>query len=238
MVRDIAVRNQIPLSNVGVSQSGDTFIQCPSASARDKLQPLLEADLANKVVPLKEKLPQITIVDIDKTDAANLSKESILMQVTNQNPEIARLIADNHEFTILFVKDGKSANKCIAVARVTCEIRNMIRRNRNHIYVGISSCRVLDRFFIKRCNKCQDFGHYKSDCTSDHEVCGYCGENHSSEICPLKDTSDLSQLSCHNCKKAGLEHKGHSTFWNKCPVYLSAQKKLKSTIPYYDNLNG
>ena len=43
-LREIAVKNHIPVSNVGVSQKGNTFIQCPTPEDRDKLQPLIQAD--------------------------------------------------------------------------------------------------------------------------------------------------------------------------------------------------
>ena len=63
VVKDIAVKNNIPVTNIGVSQKGDTFIHCPSAEARDKLQPLISADLKDKeVVPMKEKTPTINLV--------------------------------------------------------------------------------------------------------------------------------------------------------------------------------
>ena len=116
----------------------------------------------------------------------------------------------------------------------SCKIREAIRCNRNRIFIGITSCRVYDRFFVKRCNKCQEFGHYKENCPK-VDVCGYCSENHPSEECSLKNETDLTLLKCANCKVNNLECSGHSTFWSKCPSYIIAQKRLKSTISYYDN---
>ena len=189
---------------------------------------------------MTEKLPHISIVDIDKLDTHDTTesfKNDILSNIRSQNPEIANLISTGEEFTILFIKDGKSTNKCTAVARVSSRIRNLIKNNRNRLYIGINSCRVFDRFFVKRCNNCQEFGHYKDKCTNEVK-CGHCGGDHQSDNCELKkDSTDPSLLSCCNCKASGLNDKGHSTFWNKCPAYVIAQKKLRSSIPYYDNLN-
>ena len=98
--------------------------------------------------------------------------------------------------------------------------------------MDLSAYRVVDRFYIKRCNKCQDFGHYHGQCTND-PVCGYCGEKHESSTCPLKDETDFSKHKCINCKKANLPFTGHSAFWSKCPAYEAEQKKLQSSIPYY-----
>ena len=94
--------------------------------------------------------------------------------------------------------------------------------------------RVYDRFFVKHCNKCQEFGHYKENCTK-ADVCGYCSGDHPSEECKHKDSTDLTVLKCANCKANNMECSGHSTFWSKCPSYIIAQKRLKSTVPYYDN---
>ena len=52
---------------------------------------------------------------------------------------------------------------------------------------------------------------------------------------PLKDETDFSKLKCVNCKDAPGAGCGHSAFWFNCPAYKTAQKKLRGTIPYYDN---
>ena len=67
-------------------------------------------------------------------------------------------------------------------------------------------------------------------------MCGFCAQAHSSESCPFKNTTDLTKLSCANGKINGLAHTSHSTFCVKCPSYVTAQSKLKATIPYYGNI--
>ena len=42
------------------------------------------------------------------------------------------------------------------------------------------------------------------------------------------------EMNCVNCQKGGLESKGHSVFWHKCPSLINEQNKFKSTIPYYN----
>ena len=206
-----------------------------SAEARDKLQPLISADFKDKdVLPIKDKSPHITIVDITKTGAEDLTKENIFLQICSQNPQIADLIDHGNEFNILFIKSDSKSNKCTAVVRVSCCIRDFIKANRNRIYIGINSCRVFDRFYVKRCNKCQKFGHFKDSCPN-QATCGFCSQNHESHTCCLKDESDFTKLRCINCKRDNFTDVGHSTFWTKCPSYAIAQKRLKSTIPYYDN---
>ena len=238
-IRQIAVENNIPVSNVGVSQKGNTFVHCPSVEHRDKLQPLISADVNDKdVVPIKDKSPHITITDITKTGADDITKESLLKHISNQNLQVAELIDAGEEFNILFIKSVVKTNSFTAVIRVSSNIRDSIKANRDRVYVGINSCRVFDRFYVKRCNKCHTFGHFKDKCPNQTATCGYCAGPHESEGCSLKDTLDYTKLSCANCKRNGLPHSGHSTFWHKCPSYIMAQRKLKSTISYYDKVSN
>ena len=54
-IKDIAVQNQIQVSNFGKSKTGNTFIHCSSAADRDKLQPLLAENYRDhEILPLKE----------------------------------------------------------------------------------------------------------------------------------------------------------------------------------------
>ena len=155
------------------------------------------------------------------------------MQITSQNPQIAGLNDSGNEFNVLLVKHVPKTNTHSAVVRVSCSMRDAIRSNRNRVYVGINSCRVFDRFYVKRCNKCQKFGHFQINCPN-QKTCGYCSGSHESDSCTLKEAHDITKLKCANCKHDGLPDCGHSTFWHQCPSYMNAQKKLKSTIPYYD----
>lgn len=241
-IRDIAVNNNIQVRNVGISKSGNTFIHCSSTADRNKLQPLLSDNYQGReIIPLKENLPHITINGIIQVDDEDITGDKVLRQICNQNPVIADLKESGEELKVLFVRKQITSKTIMAVVKVGTKIRDAIKHNGNRLFIGISSCRVFDRFFVKRCNKCQSFGHYKDQCKG-HAVCGYCAESHCSEDCPIKDSKDCSLLKCHNCKENGLDYIGHSTFWPKCPSYLLAQKKLRSTIPYYDSqrktLNG
>ena len=121
------------------------------------------------------------------------------------------------------------------VVTVSEEIWKIIKINDNKIYMDLIAHWVTDRFYVKRCIKCQQFGHYQKDCT--HGLCcGYCrSKEHSSNMCPLKETKDHTKYSCINCEAGNKYCMGHSSHWNRCPTYLEKQEKLKKSIPYYKN---
>ena len=124
------------------------------------------------------------------------------------------------------------------VALVSPEIRDAIGQHRNRLYIGLESFRVYDRFNMKRCNKCNGFGHYKDSCEKS-TMCGYCcSGDHESENCPKKTLKDPTSFKCVNCKRDGLDGEGHSASWFKCPAYITAQKKVEGTIPYYEGLKN
>ena len=96
------------------------------------------------------------------------------------------------------------------VAHVSPEIRDIIGKHRNRLYIGIESVRVYDRFYVKRCNKCNHFGHYKDDCEQ-FISCGLCSSDvHETETCPLKRAPNQAELKCVNCMRSGLDGNRHS----------------------------
>ena len=142
------------------------------------------------------------------------------------------------EFSIVYSKGPKDntpeeKKHHQIVARVGGQIRKVIKANRDKIYMNLSACRVVDRFYIKRCNKCQKFGHYEKDCQNE-VCCGYCSSHdHTSDDCQAVEENDYKNYKCVNCKDNKKEANGHSSLWHKCPSYIEMQSKMKSKIPYY-----
>ena len=189
---------------------------------------------------LKSKLPTITILNVKEF----VNKEDFVEKVKRQNPLIKEQIDKGSEFTIVFSKKprdqqeraGDSNNNFQVVARVSENIRSLIKSENDRIYIDLVAHRVVDRFYIKRCNKCQKFGHYEKDC-SNGVCCGYCHGEHRSTECKEVRPGDFEHYKCINCQQNGKPSEGHSSLWYKCPTYLELQKKLKKTISYYQSKN-
>ena len=166
--------------------------------------------------------------------------EEIIHMIKLQNAAIGSLVEAGSHISVVYTKKPSESQKFHQVVlRVSPEIRRVIKNNRNKIHMGDKVHTVVDRFHVKRCNTCQQFGHYADRCSpANRETCGYCAENtHLSTNCPHKSESHVN-YKCINCEKQSLNPStGHSTFWSKCPAYLEQQKKHKRTIGYNYDLN-
>ena len=117
--------------------------------------------------------------------------------------------------------------------RVDPTIKNEIDKLGKRIFIGLSACKVIDRYHILQCYKCQQFGHKKgsSNCpliNSDKEVCLYCSGNHPSRSCPEKANED--SFKCNNCLNSKdpsvrSNSTGHKTTSINCP-FLQHSLKL------------
>ena len=98
------------------------------------------------------------------------TKEEFIEKIKKQNPKVKQLIEEGSEFSIVYTKSPGGENKYHqVVARVSEEIRKAIKENKDRIHADLLAYRVVDRFYVKRCQNCQKFGHYEKDC--DKEVC-------------------------------------------------------------------
>ena len=137
---------------------------------------------------------------------------------------------DDH-FKVLSIRPTKKNPNLFQVfASVSPVLRDGITQFRNKLTLGLTSCKVYDQYHIKRCNKCQHFGHYSKDCQSQENHCAKCGEDHATNTC----TS--SNQKCINCVRSGTGTQDHSAFDINCPSMLKQQELLKRKLAN-SNLN-
>ena len=133
----------------------------------------------------------------------------------------------------------RDSTKYQASVRVSDNIRKQIEYPRDRLYIGSYSCRVFDHFHVKRCNKCQKFGHYLFVCTAEQFTCGYCTENHDTNQSPNAGKNGFVPC-CVNCKSSKnntIKH-SHIAFELSCPSYRAEQGKMRRNINYYDQKNS
>ena len=231
----MAIENSVPVKDI-VKKAGEMTIVLPNTEQRDKFAAVLKNSMLNTTTNITtpvNKLPTITVCGFSRKYEES-EYPLLISTIKSQNATLAPLI-DDQAFHILFVKNHRNDESLFqAVIRVSNVLRQAIVNLGNRIYIGLTSCTVYDRFYIRRCNRCQEYGHYSggtSPCTKPH-VCGHCSENHDSNDCP--HSGERSKLSCVNCKANKLTHTTHNAFSPDCPSYKNQQAKLQKSIPFYN----
>jgi hypothetical protein len=244
-VRKIATEQGLPINSVVESINGETYVNLPDIETRDRVSQILEESHAsNPVIKLRSKLPTIAVMSVTVRDMRNdddqdLSAGELQQSIYRQNKSIAVLMDKGSELDVVFVRPPpRGKDYYTVVIRVSPDIRALLKRMKNKIFIGVSVHNIVDRFHVKRCNRCQGLGHYLNKCDpSKAVVCGFCAKDHESDQCDMKNRSHVNHK-CINCSGAGHDASGHPAFWTKCPTYKEAQEKLMKSIAFdYSDLN-
>ena len=221
-LRNIAIEKSAEVLTTYKNRQGNQVIVCQNEKSKAVLMPHLTEKFPNKtIVTPPPRWPTITIKDIQGKYETNQLHEVIKRQ--NERVEVS---PDN--FKVIFTKEVHDApGTYYAVARVSDKVRDQLKTNRNALCIGLHSCKVRDRFFVRRCNHCQELGHFHGQCKAERPICAKCSGSHDTRTC------QSTRFKCHNCTVDGSTNTNHATYSPKCPVYIAAQEKVKDKISYY-----
>ena len=235
------VDNQVQIIKTFRTSKQDTAVVLNSAHSAKLLEDKLKShspDLIFQKVP--NRTPTINVVGIPK----HMTKDEILHNILQLNEPVKTFYEGptdegQNKFNILALselKNNKELNK--ATISVSNAIRFAISKRVDRLFVGPQSCKVYDSFYVKRCFKCQKYGHVYEDCRSD-QICGHCcSGDHQTRDCPTKNNpTDACCTNCKNSRDSGLsQNYNHPTYSMSCPSYLAEQQKLKRSIPFYQRI--
>ena len=157
--------NKIPVTDAYKYNTGDLVLVCETVDSRDKLKTLIaNSDSKMETKSVDEKKPGITIVGMNY----EMSKNEIVEQLISQNQFIGCLSVSNDindHIKIHDVKPTKAKPDVFqAFASVSALLRKGIKTFNDKLTIGITVCKVYDRFNIRRCNNCQGLGHFYKEC--------------------------------------------------------------------------
>ena len=152
-----------------------------------------------------------------------------------QNQFVKHFSAANNINEHLEIHDRKSTRSNAGVFQVFVPVTESLRKGlksyNDKVMIGLTNCKIYDRFHVKRCNNCQGMGHYYKDCPTPNEhFCAKCGEAHATNSC------NAQERKCINCIKAGLGNTNHAAYDHKCPSLCSQVDKKKKSNERYLNL--
>ena len=221
-IRSIAIDKSVEVLSTYKNKQGNHVIICKNEKSKAALMPHLAQTFPTKTLHTPPpRCPTITIKGIHGAYDA----ETLYNTIKRQNPSI-NVTPDN--FKVIFTKEVyDEPGTQYAVVRVADIVRDQIKTNRDALCIGMQSCKIRDRFFARRCNKCQELGHFHGECKAERAVCAKCAKSHDTRTC------DVTRYKCHNCAMDGRSNTGHPAYSPKCPVYIAAQDKVKEKISYY-----
>ena len=110
-----------------------------------------------------------------------------------------------------------------AFAAVSEALRTGLKSYRDKVVIGVMNCKIYDRYHIKRCNNCQNYGHYYKECPTPNIHCrAECSLDHATKAC----TSTTKK--CINCSKEWISLSDHAAYDHSCPSMLKMIEKNKN----------
>ena len=245
-IESLVVESRSQVDRLLTLQNGDQLVTLSSEEERDKLKNTLIISGVKNIENIQSKLPTITITGIKLFGVEQPTADDVYKYICAANETIKDEIDKGELFKVLFIKKSKVGNSYFAVARVSNNIRYVIRsKNNDNLRIGVKICKVYDRYYVKRCNRCQCFGHYMETKNPDGDiiktctntrVCGHCSSvDHFSDKCPVKNNPE--KHSCINCKNKGRDNINHSAISSLCPCYEDMRKRERNSIPLYSSKN-
>ena len=199
--------NNVPVEKTVLTNSGIGYMVFPDKNTRDMAVENLKNDCTVTAQDKNTKTlyPKIKISGIPKNLYNKDNTDELRNELMLKNKFLKELIDKDKVFHILFLMDNKDSNFSSAVVKVDPTIKEVILNHGSRLFLGLSTCRVTERYHIVQCYTCQQFGH-KMDSdkcqlkNSNSCICLYCAGNHLSRDCPVK--KNVSRHMCSNCKNS------------------------------------
>eukprot|EP00116_Pleurobrachia_bachei_P011148 sb/3471410/ len=137
---------------------------------------------------------------------------------------------DNDNVDVIYYRENvrfpdQVPDTCTIGLRLPTTIKRQILGH-GVVYVGYTSCRVVDRVRVIQCYNCQDF-HHTQDVCNRRAVCTHCSQEHSSKDCLAKSNESFIPK-CNNCSVAKKSDVAHAANSRDCPLYLSKFNEARS----------
>lgn len=120
-----------------------------------------------------------------------------------------------------------------ASLRITSEVYQMFMDTKK-VFLGLQRCRVRDDFNLRRCWKCNAYGHAAKKCNR-AAVCGVCAGPHETRDCsnPKEQACINCRISNKYCKTEKKKHTGHTeSDIHRCEVYKTYWEKTVAKTNY------
>ena len=229
----------IPVKKTNVTQSGKGYILLPSKEAQEQAETALKDDfkVTKSVTSSKKILPKLAILDVE--DYSKGDNALLRQAIIDKNDVVRSLVNADKTLDVVYIDERKKH----AILKVSPEIRNAIMK-RGTIFIGMQSHTAKDHIHIIQCFACQKFGHKQGSqyCQigAGKNHCLYCGGNHKSKECGVKNEPD--KYNCVNCANSTNKHHKenacHTSTSRCCPFVIRERESALRRTAIADAKKG
>lgn len=221
------IKNQLlkkttcPIISLRRKPCGDFLIKCKDSDA-ESLKESLDQEIGEDVDVLREekKNPLILVLGIK----SELRDQELISDIVTRN----KIDRDNIKVRYVHKKHEKTRNVLLEVSADTYAAVMHKRR----IYVGYQTCPVKDDFNLRRCWRCNGYGHSAKNCKRD-VACGKCAGPNETREC--KKTEEKACVSClHSNKFSKIKKRTDHMAMDhqECETYRQRWERQVATTNY------
>lgn len=164
--------------------------------------------------------PRLILTGVD----AGYTDDMLVDSLLSQNEEVFGEGANKERVKIAGKRRCRNPQRENWVLEVNPKDFRAIQKN-GYVNLDLVRIRVEQHIYIRRCFRCNNFGHTTVNCPDKQDTCPRCAEQHRLECCKSE------KLTCINCKRLGAKDTAHAAMDGCCPVY---QKKVQIAINNID----
>ena len=226
VVQEAIMENDLSMIESYKNKAGDITVVCETEEVRNQLKDLVTSKNEDIMISTPREIRHAaTIVGLPQ----EYDKEEVLEMLVKQNGYIRKFAMNNKIDDHIRVHIVKPLKNNENRYQIFCDLSSVLREGfhqyNDKLTLGLSSCKVYDRYNVKRCYNCQNFGHIAKDCpTKETPVCGKCSEEHNTIDCQTPNPR------CINCVRNNCEDLHHPTSSIQCPSLVKEREQLKKKL--------
>ncbi|KOB72511.1 TRAS3 protein [Operophtera brumata] len=159
------------------------------------------------------------------------SNEEVIDMLKAQNKHLLQEVdVAKATIRVRYRKRARNPLECHPVVELSPKIWECLTRV-GKVHMGIRRCPIDDQSPLVQCTRCLGYGHTKAICRAEVDICCFCGGEHTSRVCPVKEAA--GPPTCSNCVKARREsYLAHTAFSEECPERQKWDSIARSRISY------
>lgn len=222
----------ISVSSSRITQNGDLIVNFPDETSKEKasenLKSVFKKDV--NVENLAKKHPKITVVGWP----SDVPDDSLLSEICKKDETIDNMVKNGSKIELVKSWDMKNdrgvvETKKLAVTLSPDVYNYLMTQNKGYLYIGMSRCKVYDRYYVPQCYHCWKYYHYAQNCPNknNNPTCGKCSGSHETKSCRSQHEK------CANCSTSNKTlPNDHYAFSYNCPTYLREKQILIARTDY------